>query len=113
MAQFEPIRENIKLTRWADWVHIYRKDPRDPDFPVGTTAEVIVTKDDKIGSPILATWPAEDVNTDEISFWVQSEATDVIPDRSVYQLMVHYPPVVDGAEVQDWCWYQGGIRRTR
>lgn len=113
MAGYEPIREKLELTRWSDWVHIYRKDPSDPAFPAGTTAEVKITKDDKISSPIIASWPAENVSEDEISFWVQSDAADLIPDRSVYQLMVYYPPVVEGAEVQDFCWHKGSVRRTR
>lgn len=113
MAGFKPVRENIELTRWADWVHVFRKDAADPVFPVGTTAEVKITKDDKISSPVIASWAAENVSEDEISFWVQSDVADLIPDRVVYQLMVYYPPVVDGAEVQDWCWYKGSVRRTR
>ncbi len=113
MAGFAPNREDIELTRGSDFVHIYRKDAKDPEFPDGTTAEIIITKDSKVSSPVIASWPAEDVSGEEIAFWVQNTNTDTIPDRVAYRLMVHYPPVVEGAEIQDTCWFRGNVRRER
>lgn len=115
MAGYSPVRENLILTRGADFIHIYRKHPSDPDFPAGTTAEIVITKSNAMDAEVLATWPAEDVSADEVSFWVQSVSTDAIPDRPApsWRLLVHYPPPIDGAEIQDWCWYRGTVKREQ
>lgn len=107
------MRDNLILSRGADFVHIYRRHPSDPEFPAGTTAEIVVTRTNRSDAEILATWPAEDVSSEEISFWVQNTDTDMIPERTAWRLLVHYPPAVDGAELQDFCWYRGTVKREQ
>ncbi|WP_418345287.1 DUF7264 domain-containing protein [Rhodococcus pyridinivorans] len=111
MTDWKPINDEITLTRDADYVRTWQKHPRDPTFPPGTTAELVITRTNSMTAEVLATWPAVDVTSDAISFWVQSEDTNQIPDFAAFRLMVHYPPVVDGAETQDWCWYRGPVKR--
>lgn len=114
MAGNEPIDDPIILTRDADFVHRYERDPADPPFPDGTTAEIVLTKTQDLTSPVLATWPAYDVTADHIDFWVQSEQTNAITERAArYRLMVVYPPTMGGAETQDWCWYRGPVKRSQ
>lgn len=113
MAGYSPVRENLILSRGADFVHMYRKHLSDPDFPAGTTAEIIITENNRSDSDVLATWPAENVSEDEVSFWVQNPDTDVIPDRASYRLLVHYPPMSAEAELQDFAWYRGSIKREQ
>lgn len=113
MAGYTPVRENLILSRGADFVHMYQRDPRDPEFPAGTAAEIVITRNNRTDSEILATWPAEDVSSDAVSFWVQVPSTDVIADRVAYRLIVHYPPAIDGAEQQDFCWFHGTVRRIQ
>lgn len=113
MAGYTPVRENLILSRGADFVHIYRKHQSDPEFPAGTTGEIVITSNNRTDSDVLATWPAEDVSADEISFWVQVPDTDAIPDRASYRLLVHYPPQAGGSEFQDFAWYRGSIKREQ
>lgn len=111
MSGYSPIKDDLTLTRDADWTHRYDKDRSDPAFPAGTTAEVVITKDDKITSPVIATWPAETVSAGYIEFWVQSDETNAIPARYHYRLMVHYPPVAPITDLNDFCWYRGNVKR--
>ncbi|NIL77586.1 hypothetical protein [Rhodococcus sp. B10] len=111
MSGYDPIVDDLILTRGADWAHRYNKAQSDTAFPTGTTAEIQVTKDDKPGSPVLATWPAESVTDNYIEFWVQSEDLDGVPARYRYRLMVHYPAVAPITDTFDFCWYRGTVRR--
>ena len=113
MAGYSPIVENMILTRDADYLHIFKRDPSDPPFPANTTAEIVITETRDTDSTVLATWDAEDVSPDEIAFWVQSEDTNEIDARTYYRLLVHYPPSTPGGEPQDWCWYRGQIKREQ
>lgn len=113
MSGYSPVRDVLVLSRGADFVHTYRKHPDDPAFPVGTTAEIVITRNNRTDSPILATWPAEDVSEDEISFWVQITETDVVPERTSWRLVVHYPSPPGATEVQDFVWYRGNVKREQ
>lgn len=113
MSGYVPIKEDLILSRGGDYAHRYEKDPGDPPFPDGTTAEIVITKDDKTASPILHTWPAEDISSDAIEFWVQADDLDDIPARHHYQLRVHYPPEAPSPEGLDFPWYIGSIKRIQ
>lgn len=108
-----PIEDPLILSRGADYVNAYEKHPQDPAFPPGTTAAIEITKTSSLTSPILATWPAENVSPTEIDFWVQSELTDLISPPAVYRLMVYYPPAMEGAEQYNFCWYRGPVQRIQ
>ncbi|WP_343466339.1 hypothetical protein AAI421_14390 [Rhodococcus aetherivorans] len=111
-GDWEPIRETMILSRDADYVRVYERHPDDPVFPEGTTAEIVITRGNRINSEIVATWPAEHVSQDAVSFWVQLEETNLVPDNNAWRrVMVHYPPAVEGGNQQDWCWYAGPVRR--
>jgi hypothetical protein len=111
MAGYKPINDTLTLTRGADFVHEYKRDPSDPEFPPGTTAEIVITESSDLESEVLATWPAEDVSLDSISFWMQVPETELIPNRTWHRLLVHYPPAQIDAEIQDFCWYRGPVKR--
>lgn len=113
MAGYSPVRENLILTRDADFVHIYRRHQSDPEFPPGTTAEIVITRNNRSDSEVLATWPAENVSEDDVSFWVQVADTNPIPDRASWRLLVHYPPMSADAELQDFCWFRGSVKREQ
>ena len=113
MAGYSPVRDNLILTRDADFVHIYRRHPLDPEFPPGTTAEIVITRNNRTDSEVLATWPAEHVSEDEISFWVQAPAANLVPDRTSWRLLVHYPAMSEQAELQDFAWYRGSVKREQ
>ena len=113
MAGYKPVRENLILSRGADFVHMYKKDPKDPAFPDGTTAEIVVTDGTDMDATVLATWLADDVSEEAISFWVQSPDADAIDDRVNYRLLVHYPPPIPDAEQQDFVWFYGSVRRIQ
>jgi hypothetical protein len=112
-GDWRPIKEELVLTRDSDYVRTRRKHPRDPQFPPGTTAEIVITRTNATDSEEIARWPAADVTAEAISFWVQSEETNQIPAFTSWRLMVRYPPVADGAEAQDWCWYRGTVKRDQ
>lgn len=111
MAGYRPINDELQLSRGADFVHTYNRDPEDPEFIPGTTAEIVITESRDLESEVLATWTAEDVSSDAISFWNQVEDTEAIPDRSWHRLLVHYPPATIDAEIQDFVWYRGAVKR--
>lgn len=111
MSGFSPIKEDIVLTRDADFVHRYQVS--DQLLPVGTSAEIVITKDAGDRSPVLATWPAETVTPEYIDFWVDFEETNLIAARRHYRLMVHYSAVAPSTEVQDFCWYRGNVKREQ
>ncbi|MFC8182388.1 hypothetical protein ACFULT_26250 [Rhodococcus sp. NPDC057297] len=111
MSGYEPIQEDMTLSRAADWTHRYEKAKTDPVFPAGTTARVEITRDDKMTSPVLETWDAESVTGTYIEFWVQSNDTDQIPARYHYRLMVRYPPAAPITDTYDFCWYRGNVKR--
>lgn len=113
MSGWSPIKDDIILSRGADWVHKYTKDQSDPAFPAGTTAEVVITGSSDTDAPVIDTWPAENVTTSSIEFVVQSAKTDLIDARSRYRLLVHYPPMAPAVETQDWVWFRGSIKREQ
>ncbi len=113
MSGYSPIREALVLTRGADYIHRFQKSPTDPEFPAGTTAEIIITRGNSMTSPVLASWQAYDVTADAIEFWIQVPETDAIPDRSNWRLIVHYPSPAPDAEVQDFAWYRGPVKREQ
>ena len=112
MSGYEPINEPLILTRGADYVHRYNRHPKDPPFPADTTAEIVITEDGEVGSPVIATWPAAEVTADYIDFWTQSEVADTADADLVYQLYVHYPAVPPATDTLDFGWYEGRIERT-
>lgn len=111
MSGFSPIKEDIVLTRDADFVHRYQVS--DQLLPAGTSAEIVITKNDRDNSPVIATWTSETVTPEFIEFWVHQEDTNPIAARSHYRLMVHYPPVAPSNDVQDFCWFRGNIKREQ
>lgn len=115
MSGYSPVRDALVLSRGADFVHTYRKHPDDPVFPTGTTAEIVITRNNRTDSDVLATWPAEDVSEDAISFWVQTTETDVIPERPTpaWRLIVHYPAPPGASEAQDFVWFRGNVKREQ
>lgn len=113
MSDWKPLVDEVTLTRDSDYVRTWMRNQKDPQFPPGTTAELVISRTSSQTSPILATWPAADVTSDSISFWVQSEETNPVTVPAVFRLMVHYPPVAQGAEQQDWCWYRGRVVREQ
>ncbi|MGN0123760.1 MAG: hypothetical protein ACI38R_11035 [Rhodococcus sp. (in: high G+C Gram-positive bacteria)] len=112
MSEWIPILDTVTLSRDADYVRTWERHPADPAFPPGTTAELVITRTSSKSSPVLARWEAADVTSDAVSFWVQSEQTYEIPPNSWFRLMIYYPPIAEGAETQDWCWYRGPVRRN-
>lgn len=113
MSGYSPIKETLVLTRGADYVHRFQKAAADPDFPEGTTAEIVITRGTSMSAPVLATWPVYDVNPDALEFWVQTVETDAIPDRVNWRLLVHYPAQSPESEVQDFCWMRGTVKREQ
>lgn len=113
MSGWSPIKDDIILSRGADWVHKFTKDQSDPSFPTGTTAEVIITATADTDAAVIATWPAENVTTSSVQFVIQSTLTDAVEARSRYRLLVHYPPVPPAAETQDFVWFRGSIKREQ
>lgn len=113
MSGWSPIKDDIILTRGADWIHKFTKDQSDPPFPSGTSAEVVLTESSDTDAPVLASWPAENVSPSSIEFVVQSEQTDMVEARTRYRLLVHYPPVPPSTVTQDWVWFRGAIKREQ
>lgn len=112
MSGYTPISDPLILTRGADYVHRYNRNPTDPPFPADTTAEIVITDGPEVGSPVIATWPELEVTADYIEFWVQSGQADLIDEGLTYQLYVHYPPVPPATDTVDFGWYEGQIERT-
>lgn len=107
MAGNEPIREDITLTRGADFAHVFARKPTDPAIPDETTARIEITDTDDVDADIITTW-AGTVTADGVRFRVESEATDLIDDRTHYRLLVGFP---DTPNSLDLCWSRGSIRR--
>lgn len=109
MSGYRPFKEDITLSRGADFIHRY--EVTDELFPAGTSAEILVSKTSTINSPIVASWPASDLNETYIEFWVQSDVVDLIPARYHYRMLVHYPALPPNVDELDFCWYRGNIKR--
>lgn len=98
---YQPERRPLILTKGADFVQ--RLTPEGSPFPDGTTAKIVVTSD---AGTVLATWDA--VFTPTLLSWqVEAENADAIPNRSTYRLYLSFP----GAPRLDYCRYYGTINR--
>lgn len=113
MSGYEPIKEDLILSRGGDFAHRYKKDSKDPAFPTGTSAEIVITRDSKTDAAVVATWQSYDVTSDYIEFWVQHDELDAIPERYRYRLLVHYPPTPPAEDGLDFPWYIGSIKRIQ
>ena len=109
MAGNDPLRDDITLTRGADFVHTYQPAPGDPAIPSGTTARIEITETSDTDAPIVATWAATEVNASMVRFKIESEVADLIEKGFRYRLMVRMPDAPD----LDLCWYYGKINRKQ
>ena len=109
MAGNEPIREDIILTRAADFAHTFKRKTSDPPIPEGTTARIDITDTDDTDAPIITTWTGT-VTTDGARFRVESAATDLSEARWHYRLMITFP---DAPNPLDLCWSRGRIIRQQ
>lgn len=110
MAGHSPLKDDIILTRGADFVSRYDTLPTDPEIPDGASARIEITADRDSESPIIATWVSDEVTARYIRFRIESDEADLIPARYRYRLMVRYPEV---PEDLDHCWFVGSIRREQ
>lgn len=108
MAGHEPIKDPLILTLGADFVHRYKKNESDPEFPAGTESRIEVYTSKDSSTPV-ATWSASLIDTEFIEFRVESEDTDEIPARYHYRLYVVYPD----EPTLDMCWCYGDITRKQ
>jgi|SRR5690606_4831252 len=108
MAGHEPSKEPLVLTLGADFVHRYQKAATDPDIPAGTTARIELYSS-KDTTETIAVWNASLVDTDVIAFRIESEQTDLIPNRAHYRLYVVYPET----PTLDMCWFYGDVSRKQ
>lgn len=113
MSGYEPIKEDLILSRGGDYAHRYAKAQNDPVFPFGTTAEIVITKTNKTDADVVATWPANDITNSYIEFWVQAPEPDAIPERYRYRLIVHYPATAPATDGRDFVWYIGATKRSQ
>lgn len=109
MAGHEPIKENLVLTRGADFVAKFMTASSDPDIPAGTTAKIEITATDKTNAPVIATWGAADVTTNTITFRIESAAADAISAQYRYRLLVSIPD----SPTLDLCWFYGMVLRMQ
>ena len=77
------------------------------EFPSGATAEIIIRADKNLDSAVLDTWDAV-VSSGSLTWWVQSDKCDAIPERAQYMLLLHIP---QGNEYLDRCLFYGTIDR--
>ena len=79
MAGNLPLKDNLILTRGADFVARYNTNPNDPDIPTTATARIEILKDAKDDTPVTDTWNAASVDARGIDFRIESEQADPIP----------------------------------
>lgn len=96
----------LLLTRGQDFQQII-KPPGSKKFPAGTTARIDFFTDPASGA-VAASWPAT-VTLTEATWRIESEAADLIPDRTAYYLYFSFP---DTPRV-DYCRFYGNVQRKQ
>lgn len=108
MAGNIPIKDDITLTRGADFVASYDKAASDPDIPLAATARIEITAGTDTTEPILTTWTGS-VAANSVSFRTESEDCDDIEAGTHYRLILSYP----GTPTLEHCWYYGRVKRVQ
>lgn len=109
MAGNVPIKEDLTLTRGADFLALFKKLPTDPDIPSGTSARIEITQTNLTSADIEELWEAKAVHTDSIEFRIESEEADLVPSGWRYRLIVSFPD----SPTLEHCWYYGSIKRVQ
>ena len=104
-----PIKDDLILTRGADYVADFKKHPDDPPIPSATTARIEITETADTDAPIITTWTAASIASDTIGFRTESENADLIEAGTRYRLLVSFPDT----PTLDHCWYYGSIKRKQ
>lgn len=108
MAGNIPIKDDLILTRGADFVARYDVHPDDPDIGGGATARIEITETSDTDSAIVDTWDGV-VSARYIEFRTESEDCDEIPAQFKYRLLVSLPD----SPTLEHCWYFGSIKRKQ
>jgi len=102
----DPLEDVFIMSYGADFTHEIELDP-DDHIPSGTVITMrIYPQHQRRGTPI-AEWVAT-YNAQLISWRVESEDSDEIPNRSWVRIYVSYP---DEPETLEHCWYIGPVVR--
>lgn len=100
--------EKVLLTAGADFTYRAKCDPGET-IPTGTTAHIGFYPDQNTETAPIATWNATAVTGAYAEWLIQSEQTDLIPDRMFYRIYVVYPET----PTLEHCWYRGKVARKQ
>ncbi|WP_411815562.1 hypothetical protein [Gordonia sp. SND2] len=109
MAGHIPLKDDLVLTRGADFVARYDIATSDPDIPTGTTATIEITETSDTDAVVVATWTADLVASRYVAFRVESDLIDSIESGWRYRLLVSIPDT----PTLEHCWYYGAIKRQQ
>jgi len=101
-----PIKDTIELSAGQDF-QLTVVMPGTNELPTSTTAEIEIRESSDPDSPVLDTWDGI-CSTTTVSWWIQADRCDSIPDRAHFQMLIHIP---SGGETLDRCWFNGPVKR--